>query len=240
MWNPHRAAIAGRYRAVSYTQRYFGPAPWRPDWPPFGVNTHADDLAEFLQKLGIGPAHLVAWSYAGHVALTMALKQPDLLKSLFIYEPGVPTYVTDPAELEAFAADANAMFGPVFEAVQSRGDNVEGVRRLIDGSGQMPGYFDSQPQERQDLQMENARTMPLQLAQSAPPVITCEQLGTLTMPVCIAQGELTRPLFSIVSRAAARCIPHCRHMIIPGATHMWPDEDATGFITAVLDFLKDL
>jgi len=168
------------------------------------------------------------------------LNGPDLLKSLFIYEPGVPTYVTDPAELEAFAADANAMFGPVFEAVQSRGDNVEGVRRLIDGSGQMPGYFDSQPQERQDLQMENARTMPLQLAQSAPPVITCEQLGTLTMPVCIAQGELTRPLFSIVSRAAARCIPHCRHMIIPGATHMWPDEDATGFITAVLDFLKDL
>lgn len=236
MWDRHRAAIADLYRAVAYTQRYFGNTPWSSDWPPFGIGAHSNDLVGFIRKIDAGPVHLVAWSYAGHIALDAALKQPELFRSLFIYEPGVPTYVTDPAELEAFGADANAMFGPVFAAVQGDGDNAEGVRRLIDGSGQRKGCFDAQPQDRQDLQMQNARTMPLQLAQSAPPVITCEQLGSLSMPVCIAQGELTRPLFAIVSRAAARCIPGCRHLVVPGVGHMWPDEDPAGFTAAVLDF----
>lgn len=238
LWNRHRALMADRYRAVAYSQRYFAPTPWVSDWPPFGITTHADDLALFLQKLGAGPVHLVAWSYAGHIALTVALRQPALLRSLFVYEPGVPAYVSDPAEMEAFAADAQAMFGPVFEAVQGSGDNGEGVRRLIDGSGGRPGYFDGQPPERQKLQMEHARTLPLQLAQSTPPEITCEQLGSLALPVCIGQGEQTRPLFSIVSRAAVRCIPNCRHLVVPGAGHMWPDEDPAGFTAAVVDFLK--
>lgn len=240
MWNPHRAVMAASYRAISYTQRYFGPTPWASDWPPFGIHTHSNDLVQFLQRLAAGAVHLVAWSYAGHIALNVALLHPELISSLFIYEPGVPTYVTDPAELEAFAADAGAMFGPVFDAVQSRGDNEEGVRRLLDGSGQRSGYFDAQPPARKELQMANAQTMPLQLAQTSPPVITCEQLGTLSMPTCIAQGEVTRPLFAIVSRAAARCIPNCRHLVVSGAGHMWPDEDPVAFTTAVVDFLKDL
>jgi pimeloyl-ACP methyl ester carboxylesterase len=85
--------------------------------------------------------------------------------------------------------------------------------------------------------MDNARTMPLLLAQSTPPVITCDDLRALTVPVCVAHGELTRPVFSVVSRAAARCIEGGRHRVIPGANHMWPDEDAAGFSAAALDFL---
>lgn len=239
MWDRHRAALAGPYRAVSFTQRYFGMEPWGSDWPPFGIETHSDDLLEVIRELGTGPVHLVAWSYAGHIALHAALRSPELFRSVFIYEPGVPTYVSDPADLAEFAADANAMFGPVFAAAQA-GDNAEAVRRLIDGSGQRSGYFDAQPKERRDPQMERARTMPLQLAQSAPPVITCGQLSALTMPVCIARGEVTRLLFRIVSDAAARCIPNARHIVVPGTGHMWPDEDAAGFTATVLDFLKSL
>ncbi len=240
MWQRHQAALADRYRAVAYTQRYFGPAAWGSDWPPFGVDTHAGDLVGFLRELGAGRVHLVAWSYAGHIALTAALQQPELLQSLFIYEPGVPTYVSDPAELAAFAADANLMFGPVFEAVQGAGDNVEGVRRLIDGSGNRPGYFDAQPPDRQAAQLDQVRTLPLQLNQSPPPVITCEDLARLALPVCIARGALTRPLFRIVSDAAARCLPNCTKLVVPGAGHMWPDEDPAGFTAAVADFLKSL
>jgi pimeloyl-ACP methyl ester carboxylesterase len=240
MWSRHSAHIAKQFHAVSYTQRYFGVDPWDRDWPPFGVGTHASDLVELIRELQAGEVHLVAWSYAGHIALTAALKHPDLIKSAFIYEPGAPTYLSDPADLEAFTADASAMFGPVFEAVQGAGDTLEGVRRLIDGSGQRSGYFDAQPEERRALQLDNARTLPLLLAQSAPPVITCEDLRALKVPVCVAYGERTRPVFSVVSRAAARCIPGGWHRVIPGANHMWPDEDPAGFSAEVLDFLSKL
>lgn len=238
MWDRHAATISDRYRAVCYTQRYFGTAPWGSDWPPFGVHTHSADLVQLLVALGGGPVHLVAWSYAGHAALDVAVRRPDLVESLFIYEPGAPTYVSDPAELAELAADANAMFGPIFEAVQVHGDDALAVRRLLDGSGQAPGYFDAQPPDRRDMQMDNARTMPLLLSQPAPPAITCAQLGRLSMPVCIAHGERTRPVFGVPSRAAARCIPHGRHLVVPGATHMWPDESPEAFTAAVVDFLE--
>lgn len=239
-WNRHRAIMADKYRTVAYTQRYFGTLPWESGWPPFGIDTHSNDLVEFLQKLGVGPVHLVACSYSGHIALNVALKHPQLFQSIFIHEPVVPTYVRDRAELETIRADVKRMYDPILAAVHDECSNVEVLRRLLDGTGQRLGYFDTQPQERQELWMDSARTIPLLLAQSVPPLITCKQLRTLTLPICIAQGELTRPVFSIISRAAARCIPTCKYTIVPGAIHMWSDEDAESFAEAVLNFLFSL
>lgn len=236
MWDQHRAIVGRRHRAIAYTQRYFGAGEWPPGGPPFGVQTHSDDLVAFLRGLDAGPVHLVAWSYAGHIALHAALSHPELLRSAFIYEPGVPSYVTDPAELSAFRSDAEAMFGPVFEAVQ-RGDLRHAVRLLLDGSGQREGYFSSRPLEAQAIYLDSARSMPLLLSQSPPPELTGSQLATLKTPVQIAWGERTRPVFGVVSRAAARCIPG-EHRRVPGATHMWPDEDPAAFCAAALEFIN--
>ncbi|WP_437738291.1 alpha/beta fold hydrolase [Sorangium sp. So ce1335] len=232
MWDRHLALVGQRHRAIAYSQRYFGTGAWGQGWPPLGVHTHADDLVALLRALDAGPAHLVAWSYAGHVALSAALSHPELIRSALIYEPGVPSYVTDPAELSALGDDMNAMFGPVFGAVQ-RGELEEAVRVLLDGSGQREGYFAAQPAERQAINLDNARTMPLLLSQPQPPAITCGDLAGLKVPVTIAYGERSRPTFSVVSRAAARCVPG-QHLVVRGATHMWPDEDAAAFCAAVL------
>ncbi|WP_437821162.1 alpha/beta fold hydrolase [Sorangium sp. So ce1078] len=237
MWDRHRAIVGQHHRAMAYSQRYFGTGAWGASWPPLGVQTHADDLIALLRALDAGPAHLVAWSYAGHVALSAALGQPELIRSAFIYEPGVPSYVTDPAELRALGDDMNAMFGPVFGAVQ-RGELQQAVRLLLDGSGQREGYFDAQPAERQAVYLDNARTIPLLLSQPQPPTITCDDLASLKVPVTIAYGELSRPVFSVVSRAAARCIPG-QHLVARGATHMWPEEDVAAFCAAVLGFIKE-
>lgn len=102
-WQQQREAVSSRYRAVSYTQRYFGTEAWDKNGPKFSVQTHADDLAAFIRGLNAGPAHLVAWSYGGHIALNVALKNPDLVKSAFVFEPAVPSYVTDPAHSRPWA-----------------------------------------------------------------------------------------------------------------------------------------
>lgn len=52
----------------------------------------------------------------------------------------MPSYVSDEAALARFGEDAQAMFGPIFEAA-GRGDMEEAIRRLIDGSGERAGYF---------------------------------------------------------------------------------------------------
>jgi len=235
LWLPHCGLLASRLRAIAYTQRYFGVGEWRPDWPPFGIRTHADDLVTLLRNRVAEPAHVVAWSYGAHVALTAAHEAPELFRSLFVYEPGVPTYVTDPQELHAFASDADVMFGPVFAAVE-RGDHEAGVRALLDGSGGSSGYFDAQPPERRRVQLDSARVLPLLLAQPPSPPLTCDDLRALRMPAAVAWGERTRPFFGVVSRAAARCIPGA-HAAVAGATHMWPEERPHELVEHVQRFL---
>src|SRR5690606_30757590 len=85
-----------------------------------------------------------------------AVERPRLMRSLFVYEPGFPTWVSDPEQLREVSADAERMFGPASAAVQ-RGDNEAAVRALIDGSSGRDGYFDSQPEDRRRIQLDNAR-----------------------------------------------------------------------------------
>jgi pimeloyl-ACP methyl ester carboxylesterase len=231
-----RALVSQHYRAIGYTQRYFGTDTWDPSWPGFGTRVHADDLVAFLRGLGAGPAHLVAWSYAGHVALTVAREHPDLVRSLLVYEPGATTFL-DAAELAEWQADTFPWFGPIFQAVLEQGNDALGVRLLIDGSGNRDGYFDVQPEARRQIELDNARTMPLLLTQTAPPDLRCADLGAIRVPVVVGMGEHTRPAFSVVSRAAMRCLPGQPHFVVRDRNHMWPEEDPDGFARAVLGHL---
>lgn len=237
-WRRQSAALAGRFRCIAYTQRYFGTAPWRADGPPFGTATHAADLIAVCEALGAGPAAVVAWSYAGHAALLAALARPDLFARMLVYEPGVPSWVTAEEELEVFGRDAGAMFGPVFEAA-GRGDREEAMRRLIDASGG-PGHFDRQPEECRAIQRDNAHSLPPLLAQEPPPSITCAELASLRVPVTILWGERSRPVFTVPSQAAARCIGGNGHRPIPGAGHLWPDQDPEGFAAVVEAWLDGM
>ena len=51
--------------------------PWDDSGARFSQPMHAADLAAFIQSLGAGPVHVVAWSYGGSVA-TLAASLPAL------------------------------------------------------------------------------------------------------------------------------------------------------------------
>ena len=48
---------------------------------------HADDLADVIEKLAIAPAHILGNSTGATVALILAKKRPDLVKTLVLEEP---------------------------------------------------------------------------------------------------------------------------------------------------------
>lgn len=240
-WEHHLAALASRnYRAIAYSQRYFGTALWDSNWPAFGVQTHAEDLAAFISGLNAGPVHLVAWSYSGHTVLHVASKNPELVRSAFVFEPGVPSYVGDPAALKALGEDAGATFGAAAKAIEA-GDLAASVRELIDGVGERKGTFDGQPAAVKAIQLDNARTMPLLFADKAPP-LSCAQLAQIKPPVAMVRSAEGRPFFRLIAEAGARCLADAEYIVVPsgGHMHLWPGADVAGFNATLAGFLDGL
>lgn len=184
---------------------------------------------------------MVGWSSAGHAALTAAWQRPELFASLFVYEPGVPSYVEDAQAQADWQADAQAAFGPVFGPVfeaAGRGDYQEALRRLIGASSARSDAFDLQSRLARQIQRDNLRTLPqLLFRQEAPLPLSGADLASIRVPTCMGYGAGTRPIYGIVGAAAQQWIP-VEHLVVPNAGHMWPDQAPEGVVAAVADCVR--
>ncbi|GAB3625843.1 hydrolase [Pandoraea terrae] len=236
-WNYQRDAVARDYRFVALDQRYFGTGVWPTDGSKFSVATHIDDLAAFIRGLNAGPVHVVGWSYSGGIVLGLALRNPSLVRSIFVYEPGsLAALVTESADVETMKGESKGL-APVMTASKA-GDVAGAVRQMLDWVGNQSGVFDTLAPPIRSMLMDNARTLPLMFAAPPPPPISCAALGGLKMPVAIAVGQSTRSYYKILSETANRCIPGSRLVVIPNARHLAPFENPSAFNDAVLAFLK--
>jgi pimeloyl-ACP methyl ester carboxylesterase len=236
VWEPIREAVADRYRFVATTLRYFGTGEWPDEGERFSVATHADDVAAFIAALGLGPVHLVGWSYGGNVATAVALEHPDRVRSLILFEPAISSMVKE-GEAGDAAREAQArMFAPVSAAVDG-GDAEKAAILLIEGVFQLPpGGFAGQPPEVQAIQLDNARTMlPLWAADLAG--VTCDMLGTLDKPTLIVHGTDSNAYWPHIAETMRECLPRAEVTAQPKVNHDGPVRDPAGLAAIIKDFV---
>lgn len=79
-WSALRPALAARYRTFSLELRGHG----RTDNPAGRLSREliADDVARFIERLDLAPAHVAGVSLGGRVGLVLGMARPDLLRSL--------------------------------------------------------------------------------------------------------------------------------------------------------------
>jgi pimeloyl-ACP methyl ester carboxylesterase len=237
MWGPVRAATGKKYRSISYTQRYYGSAPWPDDGTNFNLATLADDLAKLIQSLNAGPAHLVGWSYGGAVAAIAALKNPSMVRSLILYEPALGSVLpADSPEGKTAREDRAKIFGPA-TTVAKAGDAAQAARLLYEAIYQLPpGSFEGLPQSTKARVLENARTLPL-LAAAPPPNVACDDLKAFTRPTLVMRGEKSQAYFALTSEGVANCVPGAQRVVMQNVNHNGPVRDPDAFSAAVLEFL---
>jgi pimeloyl-ACP methyl ester carboxylesterase len=81
-WNLQMEPFSKLYRAIAYSRRYHYPNAGPGDSSDYSVNLHADDLASFIRGLRLQRTHIVGSSYGAYVALVLATKNPELVRSL--------------------------------------------------------------------------------------------------------------------------------------------------------------
>lgn len=82
-WRPQLAAMAGRYRVVSYDQRGTGRSPAKLG-DPYAIADMADDVLELIDALALQRVHFVGHALGGLVGLQLAVTAPSRLASLAV------------------------------------------------------------------------------------------------------------------------------------------------------------
>jgi pimeloyl-ACP methyl ester carboxylesterase len=238
-WEPVREAIAERYRFIAYTQRYFGTKPWPDEGKNFSIATHADDLAKFITSLNAGPVHLVGWSHGGLVAVTAALSDPSLVRSLILYEAIIMSVLPAESPEGKIAREDRAKMAGPYIAMAKAGDFTKAAKLVQEAVYQLsPGEFDSLPEDWQMVLLDNARVVPLLLAAPPPPAITCDMLKDFTRPTLVMRGEKTLKWYALISEAITKCVPGARKVILQNVNHDGPVRDPSAFSAAVFEFLS--
>ena len=152
---------------------------------------------------------------------------------VFLYEPGYPGCIQG-NDMEAWVADAESMFGQVFEHVKL-GRLDLAVESLIDGSGNSQGYFNAQRNEVKSLQLAKAYTLPLQLNQQEHPLIDTQNISKIKAPLVFGYGEQTRDLFRLATVNDARSSKHSTLITVENETHMFPQENPEKFAELLID-----
>ena len=204
-WEPQRAAFAKQYRFISYSQRYHGLGAWPDDGKQYSAETHAADLAAFIQALKVGPVHLVGLSYGGTVAALLATKEPQLLRTLTLAEPGLFALLADSPEGKVALEEWTQGTMPMMAALKA-GDNVGATKALAAlVMGDSVDNFDKLALGLRVGLLDNARTLPLLFA-APPPTLTCDTLRGIKVPTLVIRGERTPRFFTATNAAVSTCI----------------------------------
>jgi pimeloyl-ACP methyl ester carboxylesterase len=84
LFAPQLAALRDRYRCIAWDHRGQGRSEVTADG--YDMDTLAADAAALIERLGVAPVHFVGLSMGGFVGLRLAIRRPELLRSLVLID----------------------------------------------------------------------------------------------------------------------------------------------------------
>ncbi len=238
-WRAQIATFAPHYRVLAYSRRGHYPNRWPVDYTACTPTLHATDLAALLSALELGPAHLVANSYGGLIALSLAQVQPARVRTLTLGEPPVHSLLNripgGPALLAAFLRDA---WEPARRACAA-GALAEGVRCFLHGAVG-PGTYDALPLPARGGLLQNAPTLAVETTtplDSYIPDWPPATLRAITMPVLLLGGDGSPPMYRLERAALATDLPQVAQAIIPSTAHLMHSQNPPAHDVVVGAFL---
>ena len=228
MWDAQIARLSERWRVIAPDMRGFGGS--QVTSGTVTMEQMADDVAALVETLAIDePIVLCGLSMGGYVALAFWRKHASRLRALVLCDTRA-------------AADTH-------EAAAGRLETVEHVLRegtepLADamlGKLFAPSTLENHPNttaiERQKILAANPEGIAAALRGMARRRDFRDELANISLPTMVIVGE--HDVISTVDemRSIAKAIPAAEFVILPGAGHMTPLENPTGFNEAIEQFL---
>jgi pimeloyl-ACP methyl ester carboxylesterase len=206
----------------------------------YAMSRHADDLDAVLHALQIESAHIVGSSWGAYVALFLALRQPDLVRTLVLGEPPIlPLLRRSPAGRNLLEQFQKEIIQPSRTGLH-HGNGEDGVRMFVDGVSGRSGSFDALPADARERLLLSAEELRKELGtplEAYMPDLTMEALHALTLPVLLLGGERSPKMFRLITDELDLAIPTAERVLVPRAGHIVHSGNPEAFFNVVGQFL---
>jgi pimeloyl-ACP methyl ester carboxylesterase len=200
--------LVGSFEVVTYDRRGHG----RSGDGPHTRRDDEDDLAALVEALGIAPVHLVGNSFGGSIALSVAARRPDLVRTVSIHEPPLLEFAAGDPAVRWGIAELNAV-ADLVEAGRPEQAARDFVERLALG----PGAWAMMPPEVRELMVRHAGTFAGELRD---PGFGRADLDGLERPALLTVGDSSPEWFATFVEPLRRAIPGAATATIAGAGHI--------------------
>jgi pimeloyl-ACP methyl ester carboxylesterase len=209
-WQFQLEGLSDRYRLTAFDNRGAGRSPL-PDGP-FSVATMADDAASVLRALDLPSAHVAGFSGGSAIAQELALRHPDLVRSLVL----ISTWARPDAYwrsmldswrwMAASAPSERAFLEAFFVWIYTRRAHEDGtVAHIIEETLAFP--HKATPEAMQ-------RTIDAFIVHE-----TADRLPNIAVPTLVLAGEQDIGTPPHYGRAVADLIPNARFEVLVGEAH---------------------
>ena len=230
-WDAQIGPFAESYRAIAYSRRYNYPNTNQPR-PNHSALVEAEDLTGFFKALDLQKVHIVGHSYGAYAALFLAVKHPELVRTLTLAEPPVvfAGQRVDEAK-ERLVTRARAAF--------AKGEPEEGVRTIVNSS--RDGTYDKIPEPFRKRLLRNSKELEaLVTSENMYPPVDPAAVRKLTVPTLLLSGAKSQPSQKAIDDELERLLPEKgrQRVVIPDADHSMWFQQPEACRKAVLAFLK--
>ncbi|MGA8541923.1 MAG: alpha/beta hydrolase [Thermoplasmata archaeon] len=216
-WDLVVPPIAASMEVVTYDRRGYGESATVA--APHAVRDDVADLAGLLESINIFPAHIVAHSYAGAVALRLAIDRPEMVRSLTIHEP---PFLGLLAEDPASATEGNRLLSGTREL-----QRLVRAGKLALAAELLVGEFSTEPGAWSRLPPDARRAFTHSIVRWAeefddpeavlPDRTACREL---MVPVLLTHGSRSPRFLSRINRALEGLLQNSQVLELPDVGHV--------------------
>lgn len=232
MFHKQVAALRDRYRCVTFDFRGQGQS--EVTRSGYDMDSLTLDAALLIERLGYAPVHYAGLSMGGFVAMRLAARRPELLRSLILMETSAePEPVRNIPKYRMFYRVARIL-GP--GAVAGR------VMPIM--FGQTFLNDPARAKERAEWRTRASTNHRVGIGRATEGVVSrkgvTDEIGAITLPTLIIVGDQDVATVPDKARRIHELIAGSRLVVVPGAGHTSTIEEPEAVTAAIEAFLGDL
>lgn len=231
-WKPLVQALTPRWQVLALDLYGHGRSPAWPADAPNTLDVDADAVQQLLQGLDeaaddaatAGEAspgvHLVGHSYGAAVALRVAMRRPQFVRSLTLYEPVVFGLLQADEGADAARHEIEDIARSVAGLVKANA-LAEAARVFVGYWGGPQAWLQMNPTQQATV-IHRISTVPRHFDALFAARWRARQFARLQMPALLMQGSETRRSAAAVVQQLLQALPQAQHCVVEGAAHLGP------------------